>query len=197
MIANKKVLSILLVLAALTLAADQPGLIASGSAHTHDGWRLSYSTVVKPPVAGQSMSISNGLLLSETDASGRAVFHRYIADPAAKVFFGYDVLIVPNGGSAKLAFRPLSIRPEDLPPEFQTAGSRLVEIRQFPNRTFESGQTIGITLAMNPASGQKVVDYVHVEFSYFDRIAQALEDWSNAIAEAHRNIFAHHRRPAR
>jgi hypothetical protein len=159
---------------------DQPGLIGSGSTRSHDGWRLSYSTVAKPALPGQHTNIQSQLTHTDT-GDGHVVFHRILGDPASKTYFGYDVVVEPKGTSAAVRFRPISVGPEQ---------SRLLAIQAFPPETFESGKTMAITLMTNPATGQKVVDYVHVEHSYLDAIGQVLDDWLISI---HRVIAAHHR----
>src|SRR4051812_8166150 len=119
-------------------AVDQPGVIASGNLGSRDGWKLSYSTVVRPPMPGQHTSLQSGLLRTDSDARHPLVFHRFLGDAAARTYFGYDVVVEARGNSAKLRFRPLTIRPQDLPREYQATGSRIVSIREFPRKTFQT-----------------------------------------------------------
>lgn len=171
-------------------AFDQPGLISSGSTRSHDGWRLSYSTVAKPPLPGQHTTIQSGLTYTDADDHHPIVFHRFLADPAAKTYLGYDVVLETHGSSAKLRFRPIDSRPDQLPKEYQSTGSRILAIQQFPLQTFQSGQTIAIDLLTNPGTGQKVVDYIHVDMSYLDAVCQVVDDIVTAIQ---RHFEAHQR----
>jgi hypothetical protein len=186
---RKTLLCALVLLVCLAAPAfEQPGLISSGSTRSRDGWRLSYSTLAKPAMSGQHTSIQNGVSHTDADSTRPVVFHRFLGDPAAKTYFGYDVVVEAHGNSAKLKFQPISAHPGDLPKEYQAAGSRILTIREFPAKMFESGQTIAVALLADPNTGQKVVDYVHVEHSYLDVAGQVLEDFIHAI---HRHFEAH------
>jgi hypothetical protein len=168
--------------------APQPGLIATGHMQARDGWRLDYSTVIKPAIPGQRMSLLSGVNITQAKGTRPTIFHRYLGDVSAKVFFGYDVILEPNGTSTRLRFAPISKRPEDLLGEQWSPGARLLAIQEFPSKTFESGQNIAITLLADPATGQKVVDYIHVDTSLFDLVHHIL---GNMITAFHSHFQPH------
>jgi hypothetical protein len=172
----------------LTAAAPQPGLIATGHMETRDGWQFDYSTFVKPAISGQRMSLLSGASVTQAKRGRPAVFHRYLGDVSAKVYFGYDVVLEPSGASMRLRFAPISKSPEEWLGEQWSPGARMLAIQEFPSRTFESGQNIAITLLADPTTGQKVVDYIHVDTSLFDLFHHVI---GNMITAFHRHFEAH------
>jgi len=172
----------------VTAAAPQPGLIATGQIQARDGWRLDYSTVVKPTIPGQRMSLLSGASVTHAKNGRPTVFHRYLGDPSAKVYFGYDVVLESSGTSTRLRFAPISKRPEELLGEQWTPGARLLAIQEFPSKTFESGQNIAITLLADPATGQKVVDYIHVDTSFMELLHHI---FGNMITAFHSHFQPH------
>jgi hypothetical protein len=93
-------------------------------------------------------------------------------DATAQTYWGYDVEVEPVGetGSARLRFRPFSLHADQLPRDYHpiqvpnVAEFRPLPAPQFPAGTFQSGQVIAVDVLKNPATGQKVVDYIEVEF---------------------------------
>jgi hypothetical protein len=87
------------------------------------------------------------------------VTHRVITDSANRREFGYDLLLesVVDGQTMQLTFRPLH-----LPPSVQIeSGYRLLSPREFPVvPVMHVGDTVALDLLVNPATGQKVVDYL-------------------------------------
>src|SRR5258708_4843571 len=147
----------------------QPGLLGGAGTSSSDGWKFYVSYVVEPPPsAGQQISVKGQTDVMHTDAkAGRPViFHRFLTDPASKTYVGYDVEVEPmdKTGSARLRFKPFSLRADQLPKEYHAADFRALATPQFPAETFQSGQTIAVDVLINPATGQKVVDYVEVSF---------------------------------
>jgi hypothetical protein len=90
----------------------------------------------------------------------------------AQTFWGYDLAVEPVGdkGKAQLRFKPLSLRADELPTDYhprQVPNARTFHALpspQVPHGTFQSGQVIAVDVMTNPATGQKVVDYIEVEF---------------------------------
>jgi hypothetical protein len=154
-------------LAAPTTA--QPGLLGGAGTYSRDGWKFSCSYVLKPPLLpGQHSSIQGQTDVMHTDAKAGSpvIFHRFLTDPASKTYLGYDVLVEPVDGtnSATLRFRPFSLTADRLPKEYHAAEFLPMALPKFPVETFQSGQTIAIDLLTNPATGQKLVDYIQVSF---------------------------------
>jgi hypothetical protein len=147
----------------------QPGLLGAAGTYSRDGWKFSVSYVVQPPLApGQHLSITGqtDVLHSEAKAGAPVIFHRFLTDPASKTYWGYDVEVEPTGtpGVARLRFKPFSKRAGDLPKEYHAAEFQTLASPQFPAETFQSGQTIALDVLTNPATGQKVVDYIEVSY---------------------------------
>jgi hypothetical protein len=160
-------------------AHGQQGLLGAAGTYSNDGWKFSVSYVVDPPLSpGQYLSIQGATDVMHTDAkAGRpAIFHRFLIDPVAKTYWGYDVEVEPMDkiGSARLRFKPFSLRADQLPKEYHAkpnpihipniAEFRALATPQFPAEAFRSGQTIAVDVLKNPATGQRVVDYIEVEF---------------------------------
>jgi hypothetical protein len=70
-----------------------------------------------------------------------------------------------NPGSALLRFKPFSLRADQLPKQYHAADFLALPPPLFPTETFQSGQTIAVDMLKNPATGQKVVDYVEVSYA--------------------------------
>lgn len=161
------------------LASGQRGILGGAGTSCRDGWKFSASYVLEPPLpCCEQISIQGATDVMHTDAKdGKPdIFHRFYVDRAAQTYWGYDVEVEPLGGtgSALLRFKPLSLRADELPKDYHAAPSpihigNLVEYRElappeFPNGAFRSGQVIGVDVLKNSATGQKVVDYIEVEF---------------------------------
>jgi hypothetical protein len=160
---------------------DRPGVIASGSVQSRGGWRMDYSTVVRPFSPSPHTATFTGGSIDESDGSHPIVFHRYLGDTATKTWYGYDVVLHTNGMSGKVTFRPLSVKPADLPEEFRVASSRILEVRELPTKSFETGQNIAVTLLTNPSTNQQVIDYVHVDTSFIYMVHHVLQNMFTAI----------------
>ena len=152
-------------------AFGQPGLLGSAATYSKDGWKFSVSYVIKPPLApGQHSSIQGQTDVMHTEADPKAgtpvIFHRFLTDPVSKSYWGYDVVVEPSGqgDSATLRFRPFSLHADQLDPRYHAADFRALPLPQFPAETFASGQTIALDVLANPATGQKVIDYVQVSY---------------------------------
>jgi hypothetical protein len=170
MIDRKEAFSAFLLALCFTASAyGQPGLLGGAGTSSRDGWKFSVSYVVEPPLSpGQHLSVKGQTDVMHTEAKdGRPViFHRFLTDPAAKIYCGYDVEVEPmeKPGYARLRFKPFSLRADQLPKEYHAESFRALDSPQFPAETFQSGQTIAIDVLANPATGQKVVDYIEVSY---------------------------------
>ena len=170
MIDRKETFSAFLLAVCLAASAyGQPGLLGAAGTFSRDGWKFSVSYVVEPPLSpGQHLSVKGQTDVMHTEAKdGRPViFHRFLTDPAAKIYCGYDVEVEPmeKPGYARLRFKPFSLRADQLPKEYHAESFRALDSPQFPAETFQSGQTIAVDVLANPATGQKVVDYIEVSY---------------------------------
>jgi hypothetical protein len=132
-----------------------------------------------PPAAAQvSVPVPNGIEVQMTarmepgsarvPSGVRAVnigrFHRVVLDGSQRRYFAYDLLVEPKDGSDALQVR---IEP------FSLSATELAEMRSVdPSWTpipllkypfvpdVRAGDTVAIDLLENPATGQKVVDYL-------------------------------------
>ena len=150
-------------------AHGQPGILGGAGTYCRDGWKFSVSYAVDPPLSpGQHLGITGQTDVMHTDAKDGQpdIFHRFLADPTSKTYWGYDVEVEPMNetGSARLRFKPFSLGADQLPKEYHAAEFRALPTPQFPVESFQSGQTIAVDVLMNPTTGQKVVDYIEVSF---------------------------------
>lgn len=160
---------VLLACACCARVYGQGGLLGSAGTYSSDGWKFSASYFAEPPLApGQRLSIAGQTDVMHTDAkAGRPViFHRFFTDPESKTYWGYDVEVEPLAriGFAKLRFKPFSLRAPALPKEYHASEFTALAAPEFPTDTFLSGQTIAVDVLKNPTTGQKVVDYIEIEF---------------------------------
>jgi hypothetical protein len=149
---------------------------------------MDYYTVVRPFIPGPQTASFAGGSITESKNGHPIVFHRYLGDGVTKVYFGYDIVLHTDGMSGKMTFRPLSVAPDDMPPQFHATGSRIVAVQELPAKTFESGQNVAITLLVHPVTGQKVVDYVHVDTSLLDVVGHVVH---NMLKAFHGHFEAH------
>lgn len=91
-------------------------------------------------------------------------FHRVVVDARQKRYFAYDVLVEPKDGSQALQVRiePFSLSAKEF------AETQMVDPSWTPTPLLKyplvpdvrAGDTVAIDLLENPATGQKVVDYL-------------------------------------
>ncbi len=173
---NNKPFFLFLAAGLLTSSAyGQRGILGGAGTYCGDGWKFSASYVLEPWSPGhQHVNIEGLSEVMHTDAKdGRPdTFHRVFVDPVAQTYWGYDVEVEPQGeaGSARLRFKPFSLQAYELPTDYHpihvsnVATFRALPAPEFPTGTFRSGQVIAVDVLKNPATGQKVVDYIEVEF---------------------------------
>jgi hypothetical protein len=89
---------------------------------------------------------------------------------------------------ATVTVQPLSEPSERMPDEVRAAGSRLLEVRELPSQTFQNGQNIAITLLSDPATGQRVIEYVRVDTNFLDGAQHIF----HGMIRAFHSHFEHH-----
>ncbi len=173
---NNRVLAVLLfAVFSGTASYGQRGILGGSGTACTDGWKFSATYVLEPwSPAHQHVSIEGLSEVMHTDAKDGTpdTFHRVFVDPVTESYWGYDLEVSPLGetGTAQLRFRPLSLTAEQLPTDYHprhvtnVATFHALPSPQLPSGTFQSGQIIGVDVMKNPATGQKVVDYIEVEF---------------------------------
>jgi len=164
---------------------DRPGIVASGSMGSRDGWRIDYYTVLRPWRPGIQGGQFTGTSVTEARHGGPMIFHRYLGDSVTKVYFGYDIVVQGDG---RHTFRPLSVEPEEMPQQFRASGSRIVAVQELPANIFESGQNVAVTLLVHPTTGQRVIDYVHVDSSLVATFHHII---GNVVRAIHSHFEAH------
>ncbi len=135
--------------------------IMSGSV-TIDGVSFTYETRLEPPSPG--ISSTGGGTLTE-----KRVVKRHICDFVQKTYYGYDLTMdTLADGRYRLTFSPLTITPAKMEEIFnKVKGWRPVALPQQPaSQIIRAGDTLAIDLFVNPATGQKIVDYIKVHVGH-------------------------------
>ncbi len=92
--------------------------------------------------------------------------HRFWKDDEQKVYLGYDVSVEPGSGPQvfQLRIAPLSLAPKEMAEYgFPEAWTRL-SLPKYPMiPAVRVGDTVAFDLVVNPATGQKVVDYLTLQ----------------------------------
>jgi hypothetical protein len=89
--------------------------------------------------------------------------NRYVTDLVNHVYFGYEIAVKPveAGKRYRVAIGPLTLRPESI----HSDGPLLtpVPLPKYPQpQIINAGDTIALDLLVNPANGQKLVDYIQI-----------------------------------
>jgi len=175
---SKEIFFAILISGCLAASAEgQLSRLGAEGAGSRDGWKFYATYFVEPRLApGQHISIQGHDNVTHEDGKdGKpTVFHRFFIDPESKTYIGYDVEVEPmdKPGFARLRFKPLSLRGDQLPDrpvhgkqkEYETAELRALPAPQFPAETFPSAKMIAVDILKNPFTGQRVVDYVEVSY---------------------------------
>jgi len=145
----------LLALPALALAQD--GTVTVGNA-TWGGLIIRFQAKVEPEGTGQAR-LSGGVAPTSDGT------HRTISDPAHKRKLGYDLRaeLLGDGQTLRITLGPLT-KASQLEP-----GWTWIAPPSFPVvPMMRAGNTAAIDLLVNPATGQKVVEYLSVERADLD-----------------------------
>jgi len=149
-----KAISVLLI---FSCAGVTWGQLAGGNV-SFDGLSISYETRLEPPLPG--IARFGGGVITEKN-----VIKRHLCDFAQKKYFGYDLTLEPlKDGLYLLRFSPLSITPQKMSQIFPEAiGWALLPLPQNPaTQILIPGDTLALDLFLNPASGQKIVEYIRM-----------------------------------
>ena len=175
MTSKKELIALLLAGFAALPVYGQHGILGGSGSYCRDGWKFSATYVLEPwSQAHQHVNFEglSEITHTETNDSNPDTFHRVFVDPVEQAYWGYDLEVEPSGdtGTARLRFRPLSLRANQLPSDYHprhvpdVATFRAFPSPQLPSGTFPSGQVIAVEVMRNRATGQTVVDYIEVEF---------------------------------
>jgi hypothetical protein len=160
------------ILAALVLSVPQDGQaqqIRSATWST-DKFLLRYWTMVEPPrPQGQELQIGGGGYDDSTTQ------HRILEDTQQKRYFGYDLQVdAPGNGWFPLKFKPLTV-PAATRKFFDIdSGWTEIPIPSVPAvMMVKDGETVALDLLVNPATGEKIVEYINVSSSGRTKTATA------------------------
>jgi hypothetical protein len=112
---------------------------------------------VEPPGENPRGPLPGGVIVYQ----GRV--HHIISDSANKRQFGYDLLVEPSpdGNTVQLRIEP--VKPSNPPVFSALPGWTLLELPKYPViPKVRVGDTVALDLLVNPATGQKIVDYLTV-----------------------------------
>jgi hypothetical protein len=124
-----------------------------------DQFILRYRTMVEPPrPSSQELHIGGGGI---DDSKTQ---HRILQDSQQKKYFGYDLNVDSlGGGTFQLTFKPLTIPSLDvgffaLGPDWSELPMPSIPATMQVN----DGETVALDLLVNPATGEKIVEYITV-----------------------------------
>jgi hypothetical protein len=143
----------LFALAATALWAQESKLAVSDP--SWKGIEVHFLTKVEPPGENARGQLPGAIISDQ----GRA--HHIIKDAAHKRYFGYDLRLEPSddGNTVQLRIEPLKLsRNVSVEPGWTPIA--LPKYPVIPN--VKVGDTVALDLLVNPATGQKVVDYLAV-----------------------------------
>ena len=118
---------------------------------------FSYETRLEPPSPPMT-GVSGGI------SAGRTGTYRYMIDNSRHAYLGYDLAIErgKQSGAYVVTFRPLSVSAWELVSD--ATGWKALRLPGYPApQTVRVGDTIALDLMTNPATGQKIVDYIRIE----------------------------------
>ncbi len=146
-----------LALAAATLYAQENSIRMDGGP-LWKGLSIRFSPRVEPDVNDASNQLGGTVI----DLRGGVVGQRFINDPVHKRSFGYDVRLepAPNGNSAQIRIEPLHAAEHAVQSGWSQFGLP-VGLPKYPViPDLRVGDTVVLDLLINPATGQKIVDYL-------------------------------------
>jgi hypothetical protein len=165
---------VLLWTAACAVAFADGEVLMSANALLHNGVSVRFETRLEPGSPSFAEGFDGGNLIEFQRVDGqpdREKVHRYFAYNALHKFFGYDLQVKPGTtkGSYDVEVQLLSIGPEriQLP---DPASWSVIALPAYPGpQTVHEGETLAIQMFANPATGQKITDYV-----FFPRTGQTM-----------------------
>jgi hypothetical protein len=148
-------LTIALALAASSLQGQESNLSAGGGP-AWNGLDVRFLTKLEPPGANARAQLPGAVI-----GEGNGVAHHIIDDAAHKRSFGYDLRLQPaaDGLSAQIRIEPLNA------PRYSVqTGWTMIGLPKYPViPNVRLGDTVALDLLVNPATGQKIVDYLTLE----------------------------------
>jgi len=132
-----------------------------------NGVSYSYETRLEPPDPPISKNGGGTLTINN-------VVKRHLCDFVQKKCFGYDLKMEPlPDGRYLFEFSQLTITPEKMAEIFDNVGGwTLMPMPQRPaTQVLSAGDTVALDLFVNPATGQRIVDYITVQGGHGRRLS--------------------------
>ncbi len=181
-----------LALVLLTCGACFAQTGSSGSVGNVAGVSINFESKLEPPsprFAGRGESGVKKLGKNKTEG-----MRRYATNTLTHEYFGYDARVEPvkdGSGTYRITFSALTLTPEEMglsDPE----NWRLLPAPIFPEpQVVRPGDTIALDIFENSGTGQKIVDYIHLQRTSCDAEsagAAQLACLSLAVQQARRSL---------
>lgn len=162
MAAMKAIISFVMVSLACGVCWGQAGF--SGSASLSSGITITFHSKLEPPgpeLGGAGASGVRGL--GNRSSEGMC---RYSTNAKTHEYFGYDMRVQPideSAGTYRVTFSELTLTPEKLHLPDPQSWHMLPAPVFPPPETVTTADTIALDLFVNPATGQKIVDYIRLK----------------------------------
>jgi uncharacterized protein YecT (DUF1311 family) len=137
----------------------------SGSVGSDSGVMITVESKLEPPkpdLAADELPEESGVKWLKTKTAGAVGMMRYSRNTKTHEYFGYEVVAepIPQAGTYRVTFSALTF--EDL--AVSPSGWRMLPTPIFPSpQIVGSTDTIALDLFENPATGQKIVDYLRIK----------------------------------
>ena len=120
-----------------------------------NGIEVRFLTKVEPPGVNARAQLPGAIIVEH----GRV--HHLIDDAAHKRTFGYDLWVIPEADGSTVQLRISAMKFADGKPYSAQPGWTLIELPKYPViPKVKVGETVALDLLVNPATGQRVVDYL-------------------------------------
>lgn len=160
----KTTISLLLAFTACRVCCAQYGY--SGGFDTADGYTIRLESKLEPPKPDSGSAFSPGVVMGVGKSrQGKGGMRRYLKSNATHEYFGYSLRVETvdtHAGTYRLTFSALDLTPEDLDVP-DPASWHMLPAPIFPAPEIVStSDTIAVDVFENPATGQKIVDYIRI-----------------------------------
>lgn len=123
-----------------------------------DGFTVAVKTEKTPPGNNPSTDY-----IRTVETSSGYTISRLIIDEKNKIYFGYDLKVVPEDGKTnkfKVSFAPLSVNPKDF---FKAEPYLAQALPEYPAEiTVEAGETVTLDVLENPQTHAKISDIIKI-----------------------------------
>jgi len=144
-----------------TLSRGEANSIRMDGGPPWKGFSILFTPRVEPGPGVASGELGGTVI----DLMGGVVGQRFIDDPAHKRSFGYDVRLEPSGDGATVQIRiePLHAAQHAVQSGWTQFGIPMGLPKYPAIPGLRVGDTVALDLLVNPATGQKIVDYLTLE----------------------------------